>query len=262
MFALRRQAYAGIGIAIAAVGSTVWGASPALAASSGMAQAAQVEDGWSVEFQAASGQANKLVVSASGRTITLDDVVAIKAGKGCAAVQGDRTKVTCTTPVLANNLDIRLGDKNDTFINRSASFASVFGGSGNDVLTAGKDGDALEGEGGNDKLHGRAGWDLLYGGSGNDIIDGGGGEDDIYGEAGNDKLHGGAGVDLLHGGSGNDIIDGGGGEDNIYGEAGNDKLYGGAGNDRLAGGAGNDLLNGGAGRDRLDGGPGTDKTVN
>ncbi|GLW33358.1 hypothetical protein Areg01_62960 [Actinoplanes regularis] len=40
-----------------------------------------------VKFTAASGQAKSLVITISGRTVTLNDTVAIKAGKGCKAVK-------------------------------------------------------------------------------------------------------------------------------------------------------------------------------
>jgi Ca2+-binding RTX toxin-like protein len=71
--------------------------------------------------------------------------------------------------------------------------AVLYGGEGNDVLTANHNGDTR-----------------LLGGPGNDILIGGGGNDLLFGEDGNDTLNGGGGADFLSGGVGNDTCDGGG----------------------------------------------------
>ncbi|MGU5655365.1 cadherin domain-containing protein [Aeromonas allosaccharophila] len=57
---------------------------------------------------------------------------------------------------------------------------------------------------------------------------------------GNDKLHGGLGDDILFGQGGNDELYGNDGKDVLYGGTGSDKLYGGLGNDILTGGEGKD----------------------
>src|SRR4051812_2032244 len=69
-------------------------AGPAEAASPGVAT---VTGSNSVRYAAGSNQANSVVVTRSGRTITIDDRVPVKAGKGCTAVRRDPTKVRCTT---------------------------------------------------------------------------------------------------------------------------------------------------------------------
>ena len=71
----------------------------------------------------------------------------------------------------------------------------------------------------------------LYGTSGDNVITGLEGRDRLYGSAGNDKLDGGSGADRLYGGSGNDAIDGGSGNDKLWGNAGTDTLTGGTGQD-------------------------------
>ena len=78
-----------------------------------------------------------LTLTVSGRTITLDDRVAIKAGPGCKAVKGDRTKVKCTTKASPTELSIVLGDKSDAFYNRSHAYTVVEAGAGNDTLLGG-----------------------------------------------------------------------------------------------------------------------------
>jgi Ca2+-binding RTX toxin-like protein len=69
------------------------------------------------------------------------------------------------------------------------------GGSGDDVLVAGHDEQALFGEGGNDKVTGGAHADLLYGGKGNDDLSGRGGDDSLDGGAGDDGCAGDGGTD-------------------------------------------------------------------
>lgn len=79
----------------------------------------------------------------------------------------------------------------DTITNKTAIFAFLNGGPGNDTLTGGP------------------GFDVLLGGAGNDLINGGGGIDVLLASAGNDTLFGDAGRDLLIGGTGGDYLDGG-----------------------------------------------------
>lgn len=161
---------------------------------------------------------------------------------------------------------------------------NLYGGSGNDTLTAG---------GGNDSL---------WGGEGNDTLEGGTGNDRLYGEAGNDTLQGGDGLDILVGGDGSDSLDGGADNDVLIGDGqgdlqsviedavnaetfrdfldlkspeelesymskfeteddGNDTLEGGDGNDLLFGMGGDDFIDGGAGEDAIFGGSGNDIIV-
>ncbi|MBY0339263.1 MAG: FG-GAP-like repeat-containing protein [Acetobacteraceae bacterium] len=63
---------------------------------------------------------------------------------------------------------------------------TIFGGAGNDLVTAREGNDTIFGEDGNDSLSGSAGNDLIYGGTGSDTFDGG---------PGNDVLDGGADFD-------------------------------------------------------------------
>lgn len=62
----------------------------------------------------------------------------------------------------------------------------MFGGTGNDSISAGDKDDELYGEGGND---------LLFGGPGNDLLVGGSGNDRLYASEGLDTLIGGTGAD-------------------------------------------------------------------
>ncbi|BFU46628.1 calcium-binding protein [Krasilnikovia sp. MM14-A1004] len=274
MSLLHRKVLAGIGGTAAAIASTALFAAPAQAASAGYAQ---VVGSSTVQFNAQKGKANGLVITIKGRTVTLDDKVALKAGKGCKAVKGDKTKVKCTTSKTTKTLNVSLGDKNDTVTNKTGVYLLVNGGSGNDTLYGGSGKDELQGGSGNDKLIGNGGNDLLYGqsgadtvfgkagndmisgGTGNDVLGGDTGNDDIVGESGNDTLYGAAGNDTLVGGTGVDKISAGDGDDIVDGEAGADNLAGGNGVDIILGGADNDVIDGGAGDDILGGLAGDDR---
>ena len=220
-------------------------AAPAQAAATGVASVAAAE----LTFKAGSGKTNRVSITRTGGTVTVDDRVAVKPGKGCKAVAGDKTKVTCAGVEQIGS--VSLGSKNDAFVNKTDLVAYAYGGTGNDTLTGGTVRDVLRGGAGNDTVIGGNGNDYVYGEAGNDKIYGGAGDDRLYGDSGNDKIYGGAGRDLIHDGSGND---------RAYGDAGNDVLYDNKGKDQYYGSAGNDVLQPGDGKDadRYSGGAGTD----
>ncbi|WP_189331891.1 calcium-binding protein [Actinoplanes ianthinogenes] len=263
MFLTSRKALATIGAtAVAVAAATTLFAAPAQAATAGLARVS----GTTVKFNALMTKSNSLVITVSGRTVTLNDKVAIKAGKGCKAVKGDKTKVKCTTSSKPKKLVIALGDKNDKVVNKTGIYMLADGGSGNDTLYGGSGADQLQGASGNDKLYGRGGNDNLFGQSGNDLLVGLTGNDKLYGGTGSDKMYGNTGTDQILGDSGNDVVYGGAGNDLIYGYAGNDWLYGEDGDDEIYGddyrtgtAFGNDVIDGGNGRDGLIGGYGYDR---
>lgn len=219
-------------------------AAPAQAAATGVASVS----GAKLTFQAGNGKTNRVWITEAGGTVTVDDRVAVRAGKGCKAVGGDKTKVTCTGVELVS---VSLGNRNDVFVNISGVTAYAYGGTGNDTLNGGTARDVLRGGVGDDTVNGGEGTDYVYGEAGDDKVYGGEGNDRLYGDSGNDRIHGGAGRDLIRDGSGND---------RAYGDAGNDVLYDGKGKDRYYGSAGDDTLQAGAGNyaDRYSGGAGTD----
>ena len=229
-------------------------AAPAEAAATGVASVS----GTKVTYKAARGKQNKVVVTRSGRTVTVDDRVAVKAGKGCKAVKGDRTRVRCTTAKATTKLYVYTYDRNDSVVNKAALRSVIDGGTAADRLTGGSLADSIIGRSGNDKIWGGAGHDLLSGGDGNDAIDGQAGGDYLNGDAGQDSLYGGAGFDADHlsGGWGNDTARGGAGNDELRGDAGRDRLLGEAGDDIMTGDDADavfaDTMIGGAGRDTVE----------
>ncbi|MDI6102827.1 calcium-binding protein [Actinoplanes sp. NEAU-A12] len=271
MFLINRKTLALIGATAAAIGSTAFFAAPAQAAGAGLAK---VVGSKTVSFQALMGKANGVTVTISGKTVTLTDKVAIKAGKGCKSVSAK--KVRCKTSAKTKTLRIALGDKNDWVRNKTNVHMVADGGSGNDTLTGGgaweylyggTGKDKIYGNGGNDEIVGGSAIDLLRGGAGNDKIFGDSGNDKIYGDAGQDKLYGDSGADLIYGGNDVDVVRAGSGNDWIYGGAGQytegeliygDTIYGEDGNDTIRGEADTDIVEGGAGADRIWGEDGDD----
>ncbi|MEU4618412.1 calcium-binding protein [Actinoplanes sp. NPDC023801] len=206
-------------------------ASPAQAATTGVATLPYTGE---VRFTAGAKAANRLVITFSGRTVTLDDAVRIKAGKGCKPVKGDTTKVRCVFPSPYDgngSVSVALGDRGDSVVNRSNLVLKAHGGSGDD---------SIQGGGRNDLLHGDSGKDRIWGHGGRDNIEGG---------SGADKLAGGAGIDGISGGTSGDVLYGGDDNDRLDGNSGNDTLHSGAGNDYLNGGTGADTIRGGSGID-------------
>ncbi|MFC8126306.1 calcium-binding protein [Streptomyces sp. NPDC057302] len=256
------------------------------------ASAAFSESDHGILYTAASGQTNKVTVTASKSagtekiTYVIDDAVPVRAGDGCSYPDSaDRTKVSCAVATLETQdpyatLKLALGDGDDTVAydnttDQAYYFASadlglgkdtwthtgdvdgnsVSGGEGDDSLSVGVAGVALGGDG-NDTIHAGEG-SIAQGGNNNDTIYSNGAESAVDGGAGNDVIQGGAERQSLSGGDGNDTIRGGAGDDYLYGGKGNDTLYGDSGNDTIYGNSGDDKLYGGAGQDTLSGGPGT-----
>ena len=145
-----------------------------------------------VDYAAAPGEANTLVASATGTTVTLaDDGATIAPGAGCTAAGAHR--VTCTAADSFPRLSAELGDGDDRATVTGLLAAVIDGGSGNDVLAGGDARDVLDGGPGNDDLRGGAEDDTLFG-------DGPG----LATDAGADRLDGGPGADVLDCGPGTD----------------------------------------------------------
>jgi serralysin len=224
-----------------------------------------------VVYEAGSGETNDVNVTtgANDSEFVIDDIVPIEAGQNCIYPdEADTTRVTCTVETTDPNLmdlDITLGDMDDTLNARSPGEQHGEGGPGDDVLdatstTTGQSAGLLGGAG-NDTLSGA---NNLYGDEGDDTITGTSGYDTVLGGQGSDTIHTHGGYDLIYGedsyfsGGQDDEIHAGAGEDVVYGEGGEDVVYGDDGDDTLYGDGGEDELHGGPGNDQIDGGPGND----
>lgn len=177
----------------------VGSATPAQASATGTASVVRDKDGQMIVFKAASGKANRVVIS-SGLTyyyLTIDDKYPIKAGFGCKPVKGDNTKVTCGLGELTERVRVHTYDRGDSVTNKTRLKLIAYGGTGNDTIRGASAGDLIYGESGTDTIYGNGGNDKIYGGSGNDKLDGGSGNDHLIGGKGKDKLCGGPGADRI-----------------------------------------------------------------
>lgn len=205
-------------------------------------------DGFSLTFQAAPLELNRVEISVSGgNTLVIRDRgLALTAGPLCTQVSTSLT----TCPLVPGQILIDTGDGADSVTVRSIWTNVVLaGGDGDDLLRFSRSGDETARNG-----------SVAHGGEGNDRIeeadtaDGGPGDDFILGSAFAYT------EETLHGGPGNDTIDGGGSIDEILGGPGDDQLFdaGGAGEARVFGGEGNDSIGAAGERSALDGGEGDD----
>ena len=177
-----------------------------------------------------------------------------------------------------------LDDFDDPFLTTNAT---IFGGSGNDLIELSNGNNDVELGTGDSTVFGGMGQNTIIGGGGvNSIVGGGGsdyielgngggvavgaaGDNTIFGGAGNDTLYAGSqfadwataelGANYVEAGSGNTLIEGSGGNDTLIGGSGNNTIEAGAGNEYVLGGSGDESINGGAGNDTLiAGGSGND----
>jgi Ca2+-binding RTX toxin-like protein len=249
------QRRAAISIAVAGLltAGTALLAAPAAAAATGVAS---VVSATKVQYKAASGKVNKVVVTRSGRTFTIDDVVTVKAGKGCKAVKGDKTKVRCTTSKNPDWFRVYTGDKNDTITNKTDLGMTARAGSGNNTITGGPKHDELFADDGHDRIYAKGGADYVYSAGGNDYISGGPGSNELIGGPGNDTIYGGpdfdrirpdAGNDVVHGGDSGDFFEESSGRDVLFGDGGSDEFFQnehqGRGAQDMRGGSGWDVVN-------------------
>lgn len=242
-----------VGVALLAIGAVEALAAPAHAA--GTTGHVSVIAGSKIYYSAGASRRNYVVVTQSGHTVTVDDVVPLAAGTGCRAVKGDNTKIICTTVPAPNWLTVYVYDGNDTVVNKTALSMYANGGFGDDLILGGPRADQLHGDDGNDRIYGGAGNDMLDGYTGNDLLSGGDGNDALYGWWGNDTMYGGSGDDQLDGFDGTDRLYGNDGADTLLGDRGADYLEGDNGDDYLEGdhfsdgAVSADVFRGGAGRD-------------
>jgi len=202
-------------------------------------------------FEADEGEANHVVVTWEGSTVSVrDSGVALLLG--CVPESFDT--VRCIAPAgdpfgahdicLACSALIATGDGDDDVRVIGAPVAGLHtrlaGGAGDDTLAGGTGAEAIEGGTGTDTASyaERAGPLAVTLGAGDD--DGARGEgDDVRTE----NVIGGSGDDVLTGDDhANELRAGAGGDDTLSGLGGDDTLIGGPGRDTLDGGAGDDML--------------------
>ena len=151
----------------------------------------------------------------------------IDGGSGDDFLYGDEVLADDTAGAADNLGDNSEDDAGKDRITGHKGVDTVFGGNAADVIvggysetTQGDDisGDHLHGNGGDDQISGRNGSDDLWGGPGADTLDGEGGDDQVHGQDDGDPL--------VRGGAGDDDVFGGGGDDVVLGDDGDDDLTG------------------------------------
>lgn len=195
-------------------------ASPADAATVGLAPTTPGEEAAALAFIAAPGERNEVALRVAVDTAepfsavwTVTDTGAVLVpGESCEAL--DAHTVRCVTRTSAR---VDVGDMDDRFEVGDTGVLRVFahGGAGHDELVAanvlsagsGVTGHLLDGGPGNDRLRSGNGNDTLHGGGGADEVDGGPGQDALF----DDDMDGAAG----DAGPGPDRFDGGMGVDSV-----------------------------------------------
>ncbi len=173
-----------------------------------------------ITIQAVSGTFNPQagILSVFGDALA-NNVTISRNAAGQILINGGAVGVTGGTPTVANTALISVfGLASDDVLtldesNGALPRAQMFGGSGNDIVTAGSGNDLLFGQSGNDTLLGKNGFDLLFGGADNDVLIGGNDDDQLFGESGDDRMiwNPGDDTDLHEGGAGNDTSEVNGG---------------------------------------------------
>lgn len=193
--------------------------------------------------------------------------IALVLGPGCTSVDAESAFCDITEPYTHAGVSVVAGDAGDSVdvgaacgsvddVLAVSCGATVYGGSGEDVLTA----NDMASYRTRSVLQGHGGSDILYAGTSGSILGGDGGDDRLHGAGGTDRLGGEGGSDWISGGGGADFPEGGSDDDTIWGGPGKDTIRGGRGRDDLRGSAGDDffysrdryrdVVRGGTGRDR------------
>jgi Ca2+-binding RTX toxin-like protein len=236
-------------------------------------------NGGVLHFDAARGEANDVNLRDSGAQTTLTDSGSIiHVGDGCTQVTPHEASCALPEPFGAQDVAMRLGDRNDAAraFKLGEGSVAIEGGTGADTINdSPQSGAEVDGGAGDDAItvHPNFGGDVdVEGGLGVDTIaaiaasgtvDGGPGDDDITltnvvdSSSGASAASGGLGDDTITADSGTSmgLIDGGLGDDRVStGEfALVAKIRGGFGDDRIVSQNGTSTINGGFGRDFIDG---------
>jgi Ca2+-binding RTX toxin-like protein len=165
------------------------------AAAATLTLTASDEEALTITSNGATGQSNTItsLVGADATSLT------IGAGKALT-ISGFTTALMNTVDASATTLGFVMGQK------ASDKSSTITGGSGNDTLYGGTGNDSISAGAGNDTIIGSNGNDTISAGAGNDSITGGTGAEVVTGDAGNDTMTGAGGIDNLSGGEGNDTF--------------------------------------------------------
>lgn len=178
-----------------------------------------------VTFTAVNGETNNLTITgnAAGGLLFSDSGATVTAGAGCSQITASSARCVLTT----DELEVRLGDGNDTLIDSSSRNYAAYvyshtylGGSGNDNITGSSGTNEIRGEDGDDTINGGVSRDYINAGPGLDTSNGAAGSDTINDRQDSGTLDGGDGPDLLVASEDGDTLIGGNGADDLFGGRG------------------------------------------
>src|SRR5262245_4285812 len=215
-----------------------------------------------MDFVAAAGVQNEVVVTSAGTTVDIYDVAPIVPSGACwHPVPPDDTHARCTVAPASPDLEIQTGDLADTVTASGDQKWLVNLGDGDDVayqFTNPDSATTIVGGNGNDTFHSGTSHEWFRGNAGTDTVTyaaraasvtvdlsagqgGTGGNEDTYdtvenviGSSVDDTITGDANANTLDGGPGNDVLFGLGNNDTLIGGIGDDDLYGGSGSDTVS----------------------------
>ena len=205
----------------------------------------------------AEGAGNKLVSGAGGVTTTAF------ASNATTDEALDATALGVTNLYGGSGNDTLTAAATGSWLVGGAGANTYNGGAGDDVfvISASDDPTAIKGNGGRDTalIVGEAGMALNLAKAGLTMAQGGRGNDYLISGGSNGVfLKGGSGGSVLLGGGGDDVLVGGSGRNLIVGDTGKSVIYAGPQGDRISASAGGSIIYAGGGSDAIEGGAGND----
>ena len=156
-----------------------------------------VQNGGKLEIQATRFSDRLIGSSADERFILREGNDFANGGGGDDLIRYDRFGVDAVNVNLGTGTATGIWG-GTAFTHTLKNFEDIRGSrDANDKLTGNKQGNEIDGRGGNDKLFGKAGRDILLGKDGNDMLKGGSYSDTLDGGTGDDLLYGGKGPDVF-----------------------------------------------------------------
>ncbi|MEL6641503.1 MAG: calcium-binding protein, partial [Pseudomonadota bacterium] len=215
----------GVGEGVGDIVVSAAGTATATANSGGYAIATAATDSLEVSVSQTGTELAKLLVDLSDGNAKLDVIFENDGSQTLALSATTTLQSGIANAVLLGVADLDLtGSDVDNILTGNSGRNALDGAGGNDTLLGGGGGDALSGGAGDDILRGGEGrdmqWDSLAGAS----VAATHNADILNGDAGNDRLHGQSGRDVLDGGAGDDRLTGGGGRDTFVFKEGNDRI--------------------------------------
>lgn len=135
---LRRRGAAALGLVAATLAAGAAAADPAMAATNATVSVSTTSLGRSLSYDGGTGNANDLRIFREAGEVTVTDTAAMTVGNGCRIVAAGKARCGASIATML----VQLRDGNDAADVAVDTAGQVFGGSGNDFLSAGRTGTA------------------------------------------------------------------------------------------------------------------------